>query len=285
MGRREIGSKFDDIVRFAEVEKFLEVPIKRYSSGMYLRLAFAVAAYLEPDVLIADEVLAVGDQQFQAKCLGKMREVSEDGRTVIFVSHNMHAVRSLCRTGLLLQKGSMLAKAPVEEAIEMYSQAMEADSSELPFIGRSMAVTEFSVQQNGRDSSLIDGGRPMEVTVRFSLPEELDSLRMGIKVTTGMGDELVRSLISDWDRGLERLGAGRYQARLEFPDRLLASGNYVISLTAFSQGSFDLLEGRRIERTVNISSPLDFNSGGPADPFKAQVMLNRRWEVEAVRSA
>ena len=96
MTRKEIRGKFDEIVRFAEVEKFLDTPVKRYSSGMYLRLAFAVAAHLESEILIADEVLAVGDQQFQAKCLGKMKEVYREGRTVIFVSHNMHAVRSLC---------------------------------------------------------------------------------------------------------------------------------------------------------------------------------------------
>src|SRR5204862_2694696 len=108
MSRGEIRAKFDEIVAFAETEKFLDTPVKRYSSGMYVRLAFAVAAHLEPEILVIDEVLAVGDAEFQKKCLGKMREVARGlGRTVLFVSHNMGAVRSLCETGLLLSEGKI----------------------------------------------------------------------------------------------------------------------------------------------------------------------------------
>src|ERR1700753_4355418 len=107
MTRREIRSKFDEIVAFAEVEKFLDTPVKHYSSGMYVRLAFAVAAHLEPEILIVDEVLAVGDAQFQKKCLGKMQDVSTSGRTVLFVSHNMQAVSILCNRGMFLRSGSL----------------------------------------------------------------------------------------------------------------------------------------------------------------------------------
>ena len=102
MARREIQSKFDEIVAFAEVDKFLDTPVKRYSSGMYVRLAFAVAAHLEPEILIVDEVLAVGDMAFQKKCLGKMQDVGKEGRTVLFVSHNMNAIRSLCSRAILV---------------------------------------------------------------------------------------------------------------------------------------------------------------------------------------
>src|SRR5438067_4429374 len=105
MSKREIRSKFDEIVAFAEIEKFIDLQVKHYSSGMYVRLAFAVAAHLEPEILIVDEVLAVGDAAFQRKCLGKMGEVTRDGRTVLFVSHNMAAVRSLCRTSCLIEAG------------------------------------------------------------------------------------------------------------------------------------------------------------------------------------
>src|SRR5437762_3404196 len=113
MTRGEIRKKFDEIVAFAEVEKFLDTPVKRYSSGMYVRLAFAVAAHLEPEILIIDEVLAVGDAEFQKKCLGKMSEVANGGRTVLFVSHNMGAVRSLCTRGLLLDRGKVQTDGPV----------------------------------------------------------------------------------------------------------------------------------------------------------------------------
>jgi lipopolysaccharide transport system ATP-binding protein len=121
MTRQEIRSKFDEIVAFAEIEKFLDTPVKRYSSGMYVRLAFAVAAHLEPEILIIDEVLAVGDASFQKKCLGKMRDVSgKDGRTVLFVSHNMTAVRSLCSRAILLRSGQIMADDAIDSVVHTY---------------------------------------------------------------------------------------------------------------------------------------------------------------------
>jgi lipopolysaccharide transport system ATP-binding protein len=121
MTRAEIRKKFDEIVAFAEVERFLDTPVKHYSSGMYVRLAFAVAAHLEPEILVVDEVLAVGDAQFQKKCLGKMQDVSsKEGRTVLFVSHNMVAVRSLCSRAILLRTGQKIADAPVNDVLNVY---------------------------------------------------------------------------------------------------------------------------------------------------------------------
>ena len=120
MARVEIRRKFDEIVAFAEVEKFIDTPVKHYSSGMYVRLAFAVAAHLEPEILIVDEVLAVGDAAFQRKCLGKMGEVSKSGRTVLFVSHNLTAVRSLCRTGVYLSRGQLVVQGPAHEVVQRY---------------------------------------------------------------------------------------------------------------------------------------------------------------------
>ena len=120
MKRVEIGSKFDEIVAFAEIERFLDTPVKRYSSGMYVRLAFAVAAHLEPEILLVDEVLAVGDAAFQKKCLGKMGEVAKEGRTVLFVSHNMTAVKSLCRDGILLNAGAVSCTGGINQVVNTY---------------------------------------------------------------------------------------------------------------------------------------------------------------------
>src|SRR5207253_1021794 len=120
MTKAEIKSKFDEIVAFAETEKFLDTPVKRYSSGMYVRLAFAVAAHLEPEILIVDEVLAVGDAEFQQKCLGKMEQVSRGGRTVLFVSHNMAALEALCSSGLVLAEGELVTRADAKAAVETY---------------------------------------------------------------------------------------------------------------------------------------------------------------------
>jgi lipopolysaccharide transport system ATP-binding protein len=122
MTRKEVKAKFDEIVAFSGVEKFIDTPVKHYSSGMYVRLAFAVAAHLEPEILIIDEVLAVGDADFQKKCLGKMKEVAGDGRTVIFVSHNMEAVKSLCSRALFLEKGRIIKDATPKEVIDFYMQ-------------------------------------------------------------------------------------------------------------------------------------------------------------------
>ncbi|MFM6283602.1 MAG: ABC transporter ATP-binding protein [Dolichospermum sp.] len=132
MGKEEIKRKFDEIVAFAEVEKFLDTPVKRYSSGMYVRLAFAVAAHLEPEILIVDEVLAVGDAQFQKKCLGKMEDVStREGRTVLFVSHNMAAVQQLTNTGIVLQKGKILTIADTSTAVEKYLSSSIENSTHI----------------------------------------------------------------------------------------------------------------------------------------------------------
>ena len=126
MTRVEIRSKFDEIVAFSEIEQFIDTPVKRYSSGMYVRLAFAVAAHLEPEILIVDEVLAVGDAQFQKKCLGKMKAVAGHGRTVVFVSHNMAAVSNLCTKAILLEKGRLASRGEVAEVSKVYSDSFKS---------------------------------------------------------------------------------------------------------------------------------------------------------------
>jgi lipopolysaccharide transport system ATP-binding protein len=124
MTRAEVKSKFDEIVAFAEVEKFLDTPVKRYSSGMYVRLAFAVAAHLEPEILIVDEVLAVGDAEFQKKCVGKMQDVAKGGRTVLFVSHNMKAIQNLCKKGIILESGRLKHAGTTDESLRIYSESI-----------------------------------------------------------------------------------------------------------------------------------------------------------------
>ncbi|NJM71356.1 MAG: ABC transporter ATP-binding protein [Scytonema sp. RU_4_4] len=129
MSRAEIKRKFDEIAAFSEVEKFLDTPVKRYSSGMYVRLAFGVAAHLDPDILIVDEVLAVGDAQFQKKCLGKMEDIGKQGRTILFVSHNLAVVQSLCNRGIFLKQGSVFADVSASEAVSIYLQTLEQSAS------------------------------------------------------------------------------------------------------------------------------------------------------------
>jgi lipopolysaccharide transport system ATP-binding protein len=136
MTRREIESRFDAIVDFSGVEQFLDTPVKRYSSGMYVRLAFAVAAHLDPEVMIVDEVLAVGDSEFQKKCLAKMHDVARSGRTVLFVSHNMNSIQALCTTGLLLNKGQLVEAGPISNIVERYTGMMETEEIDLSDVHR-----------------------------------------------------------------------------------------------------------------------------------------------------
>jgi lipopolysaccharide transport system ATP-binding protein len=172
MTRREMQRKFDAIVAFAEVEKFIDTPVKRYSSGMYLRLAFAVAVHLEPEVLIIDEILAVGDAQFQKKCFEKLREVSRGQRTILFVSHNMYAVRHICHRGFILQRGSLVAQGEVNAVVDRYL----AETSREPS-GDTLAETESflveDVQIVSPDGPIIKTFDPVEIRVTFTAKREV----------------------------------------------------------------------------------------------------------------
>jgi lipopolysaccharide transport system ATP-binding protein len=160
MKRGEIERKFDEIVAFADIDRFLDTPVKHYSSGMYVRLAFSVAAHLEPEILLVDEVLAVGDAAFQRKCLGKMDDVTKQGRTVLFVSHNMALVQSLCQRGILLQKGGVTHDGPVGDVVNAYLQQLEQaetqDSASAPTdTARAGAPDEVEITDGGSASLVL----------------------------------------------------------------------------------------------------------------------------------
>lgn len=194
MGKAEIKRKFDEIVAFSEVEKFLDTPVKRYSSGMYVRLAFAVAAHLEPEILIVDEVLAVGDAKFQKKCLGKMGEVADEGRTILFVSHNMAAVQNLCRRGLVLANGTMQFKGSQAEAIDSYLGALgetcRLDERPDRKGTGDLRITKISFRgEGGREIDTLMSGQDVDILLHFRV-EPGASIRKAIasiKFNTSMG--------------------------------------------------------------------------------------------------
>jgi lipopolysaccharide transport system ATP-binding protein len=170
MSRAEIKRKFDEIVAFAEVEKFLDTPVKRYSSGMYVRLAFAVAAHLEPEILIVDEVLAVGDAEFQKKCLGKMKDVAGGGRTVLFVSHNMGAVRTLCDRAIQLNSGRVMRDAETEAVTSEYIAKLAARNAQFNAQGRRFnpaeaAIASMRITQRGEEKLAVSAGEPFSIEV------------------------------------------------------------------------------------------------------------------------
>lgn len=192
MSRKEVKDKFDEIVAFSGIEKFIDTPVKHYSSGMYVRLAFAVAAHLEPEILIIDEVLAVGDAEFQKKCLGKMKDVANQGRTVLFVSHNATAVRSLCNKGLLIDKGEMVFYGNVEETLQKYlrpNKSTEKLFSPL-FIKDLIEIKEISVRSknDSDETDLIDESSEVIIQTITDLKQEVeDSYSITFQIVNDSG--------------------------------------------------------------------------------------------------
>ncbi|MBI5444587.1 MAG: ABC transporter ATP-binding protein, partial [Deltaproteobacteria bacterium] len=186
MRQGEIERKFDEIVAFAEVERFVDTPVKRYSSGMYVRLAFSVAAHLDPDILIVDEVLAVGDIQFQRKCLGKMGTVAKSGRTVLFVSHNLAAVRNLCTRALLFEGGRKKYEGPVEEGLASYERSFssrEGLAVDARFSGpltEQIKFTRLTYRQGGVSVTLIDPMCEFEIELEGLVLRPYSSLTINL---------------------------------------------------------------------------------------------------------
>src|SRR5208337_1864272 len=184
MKRREIDAKLDDIVKFSEIEKFLDTPVKRYSSGMYVRLAFAVAAHLEPEILLVDEVLSVGDASFQKKCLGKMGDVAREGRTVLFVSHNMNAIASLCNKAIFLSEGNARGPLSVVEGINLYI----GQSSLNEIVFKAEPLNRARVQQKGDI---------IEIVFEYELEKEIKMPVLGFIISDYFGNPICGSNLSD----------------------------------------------------------------------------------------
>jgi lipopolysaccharide transport system ATP-binding protein len=197
MSRHEITRKFDEIVEFAEVQQFLDTPVKRYSSGMYVRLAFAVAAHLEPEVLVVDEVLAVGDTAFQRKCMGRMREVGRGGRTVLFVSHNMPAIESLCARSFLIEAGRIIHDGPSQEAIREYI-ALATRLTGVPIAERTDRIGEGGARTihlelqdgDGVPSSDLRMGSSLRIALSFTSDRPLRAICIGLLFDTQSGQRV-----------------------------------------------------------------------------------------------
>ncbi|RUO97519.1 polysaccharide ABC transporter ATP-binding protein [Hyphomicrobium sp.] len=224
MRHAEIRRKFDEIVSFAEVERFLDTPVKRYSSGMYVRLAFAVAAHLEPEILVVDEVLAVGDKEFQQKCLGKMKNVAGEGRTVLFVSHNLAAVRSLCNRALLMSGGEIVIDAPVDAVIRRYisSNAGEYSVSFAPNDSRP-SISFVRVDRDG----LCD--RSLVIEIGFVSPRPLQTAVRGVVLRADTGEPVWGSNSRFHPSNHSMKGFSVGSLRCEAKGLPLSAGTYHIS--------------------------------------------------------
>ncbi|MBA2527429.1 MAG: ABC transporter ATP-binding protein [Pyrinomonadaceae bacterium] len=233
MSKQEIGRKFDEIVAFAETETFLDTPVKHYSSGMTVRLAFAVAAHLEPEILIVDEVLAVGDALFQKKCLGKMNEISRAGRTVLFVSHDISAVNALCERAILLHEGSIAMSGATREVSAYYMDHANKLYSPITWIkfpeGKSneIELTAVTVTQLGAQTNMIDCRESFTVTVEYENKKAVRNSRFFLLVRNEKGEPLFTS--SDYDllndEEIDRK-AGKFVSRISLPGGLFKAGSY-----------------------------------------------------------
>ncbi|MBT1704890.1 ABC transporter ATP-binding protein [Fulvivirgaceae bacterium PWU20] len=230
MKRSEIRKKFDEIVSFAEVEKFLDTPVKRYSSGMYVRLAFSVAAHLEPEILVIDEVLAVGDAQFQKKCLGKMEDVSKgEGRTVLFVSHNIGLIQNLCNRGILLERGVLVKAGEISEILTLYNSN---NSRSLHWEGleeyENIQLTSTSVETLEGTSGDVYNDEDIFINIRVKINQPTRELLIGFNLL-GLGEkELARANYNDFN-GYNTLDPGSYLLIFCIPKHTLATGTYAIN--------------------------------------------------------
>jgi len=259
MGQKEIGRKFDDIVEFSGVEKFLDTPVKRYSSGMYVRLAFAVAAHVEADILLVDEVLAVGDAEFQKRCLGMMGDVARGGRTVLFVSHNMTALRNLCTKGLLLDNGQLDSVGSINDMIAKYVSKQTNDRgmvAEFPngYPDKPARITHVSViNKSPLPTGMITVGTPFGINIGVEVRD--DDMEFGVFVSCfDENQNRVFSSGSFFDKKLNglKLSAGIHEFECTVPENILNISRYTLDVS---------LLHNRSEVVQDISTALAFEVG------------------------
>jgi lipopolysaccharide transport system ATP-binding protein len=291
MRRAEIKQKFDEIVEFAEVERFIDTPVKRYSSGMFVRLAFAVAAHLEPEILIIDEVLAVGDLAFQKKCLGRMNAVAGEGRTVIFVSHNMGAVKSLCPRSLLLEGGQVVFDGPTGGAIGEYvARLYNQSGSHIRLEPRPEApvqVTEMWCENEaGEEVSEIELGGDLLLRARYEIRKPLRDVSFALLVGNE-GSPLLFSHDTDTDADgtLQHVReAGSYDVRINVPFSIFKEGSYTLAIQ-IGYGQVNLTDDDAFVVMSVVNNERDLTHRGYRSDRPGFLFRELDWQTEAsVRS-
>jgi len=278
MRRVEIQRRFDEIVAFAEIERFLDTPVKRYSSGMYVRLAFAVAAHLEPEILLVDEVLAVGDAAFQKKCLGKMGDVAHEGRTVLFVSHNMAAIGQLCPRCLLVAQGNIDFDGASDQAIAHHLEGSYETRGAMWGIGTiehdSSAVKVTSVRCEPMTPFI---GMPLSIIIEYFTDPAQSGLKFGISIENALGQRIVGSYTGR--EGLQtRLVEGTQRAHVTFPGLNLTPGDYSVTVAIHDQSNENLVRLERAAIFQVIARDMT-GAGHLVDQSNGLVWLDHKWRI------
>ncbi|HLA58619.1 MAG TPA: polysaccharide ABC transporter ATP-binding protein [Puia sp.] len=291
MKRREIKSKLEEIVDFSGVEKFLDTPLKHYSSGMQLRLAFSVAAFLEPEILVIDEVLAVGDAEFQKKCLGKMEDVSKGGRTILFVSHSMQALASFCKTGIYLAGGKIIASGKMHQTIDKYLH----DSSPLTSFEQGKETLIYSNGKKDKDFNLIDinfyqdskrvsgnivNGKDFKVELHYELFNRLNRFRIFLDVCDQLGTVVFRSFHDEDNAQVVNLDSGKYLSRITIPANLLAPISYDFKFL-FGIHNVRMMEPKEgISFRINVEQTGRYNNGYSGQYSVGMICPVFQWEIQ-----
>lgn len=291
MTRAEIKKKFDEIVDFAEIEKFLDTPVKRYSSGMYVRLAFAVAAHLEPEILLVDEVLAVGDAQFQKKCLGKMEDVSkQEGRTILFVSHNMGAVRNLCGRVIWVRYGQTYLDGDSFSVIEAYLKDSLQNSSldEMKEIIRSLPddpvfrLNDVVISQDGIVTTCLANGSPIEIVITYTVMERYSGLRIYLDLYDEEGNLLIRTFNDDHATKISEVETGEYISKAVIPANFLSPREYTLYVRATIHNLRSLI-GDGIQIPMHIQWTSQINKAYWPGPIRSKLQPEFAWTTEQIK--
>jgi lipopolysaccharide transport system ATP-binding protein len=288
MSRAEIKKKFDEIVAFAEVEKFLDTPVKRYSSGMYVRLAFAVAAHLEPEILVVDEVLAVGDVEFQKKCLGKMSEVSKKGRTILFVSHNMNAIRQLCNHGILLHEGCIVDYNDANSVCDRYLQLNHHSLGTYNIQKQLQNLQDDKVfrlldVKTSQPVEFVENGVPLKIFIKFLVKEDVIGLRVYIELKDTDGNLILRSFHDEDCKGTPFMKKDAYESCITIPQGFLAPREYVISVHSGIYNNRYTLPVEGIKIPINVIHTSRYNYSYPGDKIAGQLAVIMDWTTHKIK--
>ena len=290
MTKAEISRNFDAIVAFSECEEFIDTPVKRYSSGMYVRLAFAVAAHLESEILIIDEVLAVGDSAFQKKCLGKMHDIGEQGRTVLFVSHSMESVTRLCSRAIMLKDGELTLQGPVQKVADAYLSASRStlpsrvwDDDDAAPGDDIVRLRSVHVRSSNQEASLVDIRNPISIRVEYEVLKGGSSLVPTIGLTDAAGVVAFSTLDCDPEWLGRPRPAGRYVATCMIPGNFLAEGTFSVSV-AINSHIPSLIVHLWLQDVVGLQV-IDYGLGGTArghfsGPYPGAVRPLLPWATE-----
>ena len=290
MTRREIDRRFDEIVAFSETERFLDTPVKRYSSGMAVRLAFAVAANLDTEILIVDEVLAVGDAQFQKKCLGKMKDVAGAGRTVLFVSHSMATVLQLCSRAVILKQGKVFADGGVESVVREYLDSGEAATSEILWRASERPGNDFvhldAVRVRNAQGEIADQqmiSEPVTFELDFTSEQERQRLNFSLVVTDPYGSQVFGAAnFGDSASGQILYDRGRYRIHAFLPPHLLNDLHYKLSLHVFRDNHWQFHTGDLLDLNMVDDAK---TRGDFTGPWPGMVRPILPWRAESLENA